>query len=167
MATAQEITDEIGALEAVFPFRVARTGEQYAQWLMAYIEELRDCDIAAIKAACREWRKTGEKFPLISQLLPFVRKAAEPKSGPVCNQAWAEASPAEYHAMSIEAKIRESMLRGHAASDRAVQAAMKAGWNRDLGAAPDIYHQLMKVADAHYADAKRLRERLKDYRDAA
>jgi hypothetical protein len=165
MASTQQITDELAALEAVYPFRVARSPEQYVAWLNAYIEDLRPYDIEVIRKACRSWRQTGTKFPLLADLLPLVRNSAPKTATRV--ETWRPASEAEYQAMSILEKRRECMLLGQEAHDRAVREAIRAGWGRNVATVPEAYVRWMAVADGHFAEAKRLFDLKASYRDAA
>lgn len=162
MATIQQVEHSLSRLEAVYPFRVARTPSQMEAWLDAYYEDLREYPIEAIEQACQKWRRgDGKKFPLIGELLPLVRQAASPRPTAEACRPWAPATDSEYNAMTLREKIREQKLL---AMDTRTKAGpmWRDGGPLTLEQMPPAWHRLVETANQHFAEAQRLWRKLKD-----
>lgn len=166
MASAQQISVEVKALEAVYPFRVARSAEQYDAWLKAYVEDLQPYAIEAIKAACQQWRRgPATKFPLLGELLAAVKQNVPNHAAKA--EAWAEPTDGEYAEMSLREKMRTQQILGAEKQTTAFRHALKLGWDRNMATFPAECRPMLAMAENHFAEVKRLRDRLSAAREAA
>ena len=161
MANLAEITQEIQSL-AVHCRPPMMTGEERAQWFATWFEDLREFDLEAIAAACRQWRQSGStKFPTPGQLLPMVR-GSSPREAGTKAEPWRPLSDAEYAKLTLEEKIRHHDILAHEAETLAgpMWAGGEFGQRLTPSQMPARWHDWMARAKGHRAEAKRLREAL-------
>jgi hypothetical protein len=176
MAQKAEIINEIEALTAHCRPPLMETSQR-ASWLHDWCADLGDFPIEAVRVGCRKWRLSGSiKFPTPGQLLPLVREADTAPAGPKLAE-WSPASEDEYRAMTLREKIRERQIL-------AMEAYRKAGpmfRNATAGGVmtkargthlrredmSDAWRHWTGIAEAHKAEAVRLRELLHSARGLA
>lgn len=166
MSDRIEIIKELRALEQFCAFPPKMSGEDRERFLKDYLADVQEFPFSAIQAACAAWRRTGStKFPTPGQLIPLIKHALPLDKGEA-PLAWRELSHPEYNSLSLREKIRHRTILAH-------EARRKAGpmWKTPAGsglkrptpghihpdAMPDTYRRWSAIAEAHEAEAKRLR----------
>lgn len=166
MATAEEVIGAITALEAHFPTKFL-TNDQKKLWMNDWCNDLRPYPLEVVAEACAQWRRfnTG-KFPTFAQLSPVLTRVQgdRAKAGEPRPHEWRPLSDEEYEALSLRDKIRHRLILAH-------EERRKAGpmfVNRSVGKwiagehipreeMPDAWHEHMRRAQNHEAEAARLR----------
>jgi hypothetical protein len=163
-----EIVKELRALEQFCTFKAVRSGEEQERFLRDYLADVQDFPLEAIQKGCADWRKSGQtKFPTPGQLIPLIKAHIVQARVEVSAQPWRPLTEPEYRALSVEDKIRHCRLLASQSRAEATKAAIKQGWDRNVANAPPIYRQHMDIADAHEAEAKRLRQYVRPQHVAA
>lgn len=121
MAENHDIIDELDTL-ALHCRPPVMSADEKSRWLASWVDDLREFDIVAIRAACRNWRQ-GEgntKFPVPGQLLPMVR-ACTPRPTPSGDpfRPWTWPDDIELGSMTLEEKIRQYRIMAHETRTRA------------------------------------------------
>lgn len=170
MADKSEIIDQIEAL-AVHCRPPVMEPTARASWLRDWCDDLVGFPIESIRLGIREYRHCGEtKFPTAGKLLPLIRAKLPVEKGAAV-EVWRPLSDDEYAALSIRDKIRHQLILAKLAADRAGPM-----WKNPQGGAsmkrptpghitfedmPSAYRRWKGVEAGHLAEAKRLREFLK------
>lgn len=169
MASKSEIIDQIEAL-AVHCRPPIMSIEQRESWMRDWCADLADFPDEAIAAACRKWRHTGSaKFPTPGQLLPLVRDSLPMERGSRV-EVWRELTDDEYRALSVREKIRHRTILAHEArckagpmfrSERGASMGRPVGTHTTADQMPETWRRWTAIAEGHEAEAKRLREHLR------
>jgi hypothetical protein len=160
MASYSEIADEIDTLASHFRPPLMDTDTR-SRWLQSWCEDLAGFEIAVVRIAFRDWRRSGNtKFPTPGQLLPLIRaEIARFKAGPPTDgaKAWEPLSDAEYDALSLNEKIRHHRILASRASG---SAGPQWGATGPLPAEqmPTTWHSWKQRARHHLAEAERLKK---------
>lgn len=167
MATRNEIVEALERLEthcrAPLMSIEARTG-----WMRDWCDDLKDCDVADVNAACQKWRNGDErKFPLPGQLKAVIR-SLRPQRTDSDNQggAWRELTDAEYQALTIREKIRYHQICVQQCLRKA-GPMWSAGRHREMADMPQSFHDWRAKASNHGEEARRLQGKLNEYQEAS
>jgi hypothetical protein len=154
---SRRIIEELEALASHY-IRPVRSAAEHERFLADYLTDLKAYPMDAIEKACKDWRRSeATKFPTCGQLLAFVRSAM-PKQE-VYGQLWAPLAADDYEKLTMAEKVRYL-------TTLAMDAATKAGpmWVNGRPAEPDElpekWHKWTAISKEHFAEAKRLREKL-------
>lgn len=169
MAQRTEIADELNSLAVHCPHRLMDV-EAKSMWMRDWCEDLAEYPIEAIRSACRKWRHSGAtKFPTPGQLIPLVREVA-PVEGGGKVEVWRELNDAEYDALSIREKIRHRQILAMEARRKAGpmfrnspgEGIRSGGIHLKPEDMPDVWRKWTKIAEAHEAEASRLRHLIRN-----
>lgn len=169
MASRNEIIAEIEALETHCRAPLMATDAR-ARWMQDWCADLAEFPADTIRAAMRDYRQSGAtKFPSPGLLLPSIRAKLPLDRKGDAPREWEPISDAEYDTLTLREKIRHHAISAH-------EARRKAGpmWRNPPGSSlkkpmaghiqrqdmPAAWRILMDRAEAHEAEATRLRETL-------
>jgi hypothetical protein len=174
MADKSQIIDAIEAL-AVHCRPPIMSVPQRELWMRDWCADLASFPAEAITNACRKYRQSeATKFPTPGQLIPLVRLSLPSTTGEKVAE-WAPLSDAEYASLSIRDKSRHRSILAHDARIKA--GPMYVNRSPTLSGAtpghvsaenmPAVWRKWTGIAEAHEAEAKRLREHLRGRTDVA
>lgn len=161
MADRLEIMDALESL-AVHCRPPLMSVEDRSRWVADWCEDLKACEIDAIKTACQRWRMGADrKFPMPGQLLPLIRSVTVvhmPESHR--EEPWRPIGDAEYAQLSVREKIRHHRIMASDCRQKAGPMFVNGEVPRHLtrDEMPEKWHALQARAKTHEAEAKRLNE---------
>lgn len=168
------IIPEIEALEV--HFRQPITGSARDKWLVEWARDLAEFSLEDIRRGCARWRKDGQKFPRVGELIGAIQASQSVAQGGRV-EVWREPSEAEYNALSVRDKIRHHQIMEHQFRIKAGPMYRNTGADNGLRYAkgehltrqqmPPEWHKHTATADFHRDRILELRGFLKTYAQQA
>lgn len=110
MASRAEIVEAVEGLATHCRAPVMGPTER-AAWLQDWCTDLSPYSLNTIRAACLKWRRgDNPKFPTPGAMLQLCEQLERTEKRGDKRQEWSRASDEEYHAMTLDEKIRHQQI---------------------------------------------------------